>query len=65
MFNDDDLQLNTSNYNNSNSFVSSANKYQHTITTSREAGGNIMAQAKVCEDNLVNGIIEYILSLKI
>jgi C4-dicarboxylate-specific signal transduction histidine kinase len=41
ILNADDLQLNTSNYNNTNSFVSSAKKYQHTIKTSREAGGNM------------------------
>ena len=41
MLKDDDLQLNTSNYNNTNSFFSSAVKYQHTIKTSREAGGNM------------------------
>ena len=41
MFNDDDLQLNTSNYNNTNSFFSSAIAYQHTMQTSREAGGNM------------------------
>ena len=41
ILNDDDLQLNTSNYNNTNSFVSSAIIYQHTMQTSREAGGNM------------------------
>ena len=70
MLNNDDLQLNTSNYNNINSFFSSAEKYQHTIKTSSEAGGDVcpslsMAQATVCEDNPVNGIIEQMLSLKI
>ena len=59
MFSDDDLQLSTSNYNNTNSFFSLAKKYQHTIQTSGEAGGNMcpslsMAQTKVWEDNPVN-----------
>jgi hypothetical protein len=45
-------QLSTSNYNNTNSFFSLAKKYQHTIQTSGEAGGNMcpslsMAQTKV------------------
>ena len=48
MFNDDDLQLYTSNYNNTNSLFSSAEKYQHTIKTSREAGGN-MCPRVVCK----------------
>ena len=65
MFNDDDRQLSTPNYNNINLFFYSSTKYHRTFNkkTCREGYGNmchdlLMAQITIWKNKSVNGIID-------